>query len=179
MEENQNDVFNYDEVEKMCKAKCNDIGIELRENMIYKFNEYCKNKCKNRQVDFTEMYLGYYSIKILAKIIKTSDRISYLNLTRNNIGDKGLELLANALSNSKTLVALNLTSNSISHKGADKLFKILDKQESLIYLNVSSVEGTNRNRIGYMGLKGIPKMLSHNFYLETLNISRDIKYKWQ
>ena len=100
MEENQNDVFNYDEVEKMCKAKCNDIGIELRENMIYKFNEYCKNKCKNRQVDFTEMYLGYYSIKILAKIIKTSDRISYLNLTRNNIGDKGLELLANALSNS-------------------------------------------------------------------------------
>ena len=171
MEENQNDVFNYDEVEKMCKAKCNDIGIELRDNMIYKFNEYCKNKGKNRQVDFTEMYLGYYSIKILAKIIKTSDRISYLNLTRNNIGDKGLELLANALSNSKTLVALNLTSNSISHKGADKLFKILDKQESLIYLNVSSVEGTNRNRIGYMGLKGIPKMLSHNFYLETLNLS--------
>ena len=56
-------VFKEDEIAELIKAKCNDIGIELKEHMLSKFKDYCNTKCKNRIVDLTENYLGIILIE--------------------------------------------------------------------------------------------------------------------
>jgi len=164
-------VFNHDEIVNLVKARCKDIGIDIRENMIYKFEDYTKSKCKNRIVDLSECFLGINSIIIISSILFTSDRISRLNLTRNNLGDNGVKILINSIKNSHSLVSLNITSNSITHKGGEVIFGDLINQQSIIDLNVSSIEGTNRNRLTADGIKNIEKFLKKNFFIETLNIS--------
>ena len=140
------------------------LKIQLQQNV-------SKAKCKNRKVDFSQNNLGYYSCRIIAKIILKEDRISVLNLSNNNIGNKGAELIANAIKNTVSLVSLNLSSNSITHIGGEILFKSLKFQESIIDFNVSSSEGTNRNRISYFGLSDIENVLHYNLFLENFNIS--------
>ena len=44
-------IFKEDEIVELIKAKCSDIGIELKEHMLSKFKDYCNTKCKNRIVD--------------------------------------------------------------------------------------------------------------------------------
>ena len=51
-------VFSETEIIELIKARCKDIGIDIRDNMIYKFRDYCNSKCKNRVVDLSECYLG-------------------------------------------------------------------------------------------------------------------------
>lgn len=168
---NEEDVFTSEEVTALTKAKCADLNIELREKMTYKFNEYCKSKCKNRMVDFTECNMGIYCTRIIADILFNSERIARLNLTKNNIGDKGVEIIANAIRDSTSLISLNVTSNSITYKGGRKLMNVLIVQTSLIDVNISSKEGINRNRISFEGLAEIEEVLSKNPYIEFLNLS--------
>ena len=163
-------VFDHDEIVSLVKARCKDIGIDVRENMIYKFEDFAKSKCKNRIVDLSELFLGINSIIIISSILFNSDRISRLNLTRNNLGDAGVKILINSIKNSHSLVSLNITSNSITHKGGEIIFGELANQQSIIDLNVSSIEGTNRNRLTADGIKNIEKFLKKNFFVETLNI---------
>ena len=164
-------VFSEMEIFELIKARCKDIGIDIRDNMIYKFRDYCNSKCKNRVVDLSECYLGINSIKLISKILYTSDRISRLNLTRNNLGDYGIEILINSIKNSMSLISLNITSNSITHKGGKIIFQLLQDQQSIIDLNISSIEGTNRNRLTALGIKNIECFLNNNIFIETFNIS--------
>ena len=163
-------VFEHDEIVKLVHARCKDIGIDMRENMINKFEEYTKSKCKNRNVDLSECFIGINSIIIISSILFNSDRIARLNLTRNNLGDNGVKILINSIKNSHSLVSLNITSNSISHKGGDVIFGELTHQQSIIDLNVSSIEGTNRNRLTADGIRNIEQFLKKNYFIETLNI---------
>ena len=163
-------VFNEDEILELIKARCQDIGIDLRENMIYKFKDYCNSKCKNRVVDLSECYLGIHSINFLSKILYNSSRISRLNLTKNNLGDNGVSILINSIKNSLSLISLNITSNCITHKGGEVIFKDLCYQQSIIDFNVSSIEGTNRNRLTAFGIKDIEMYLKKNLFVESLNI---------
>ena len=164
-------VFTDEEIEELTYAKCKDLNIDLRERMILKFKEYCKAKCNNRNVDFSECNIGVFSTKVLAIILYSTDRIARLNLSKNNIGDKGLALICDSISSSTSLVCLNITSNSITPKGGDYLFSMLIHQKSLIEVNASSVEGINRNRISFEGLTKIEHVLKHNSYIEFLNLS--------
>ena len=109
-------IFDDNEIRKLTIAKCKDLGIDVRNNMIFKFKELCKTKCKNRQVDFSQCNLGYYTCQIISKIVLRQDRIAVLNLSKNNIGNKGAELLANAIKDTVTLVALDITSISFKPK---------------------------------------------------------------
>ena len=163
-------VFNDIEIIELIRAKCKDIGIDLRENMINKFKEYCNAKCKNRVVDLSENYIGIYSIKLISKILYNSDRIARLNLTRNNLGDQGIEILVNSIKNSTSLVSLNITSNSITYKGGEIIFSQLQNQQSIIDLNISSKEGTNRNRLTSRGIKDIEDFLKNNIFIEKFNL---------
>ena len=163
-------VFDLDEVRSLVEARCKDIGIDVRENMINKFEDYTKSKCKNRIVDLSECFLGINSIVIISSILFSSDRIARLNLTRNNLGDNGVKVLINAVKNSHSLVSLNITSNSITHKGGEVIFGELINQQSIVDLNVSSIEGTNRNRLTADGIKNIEKYLKKNNFVEILNI---------
>ena len=164
-------VFTEEEIAGLVKAKCQDLGINLRENMLVKFRDYCNSKCRNRIVDLSECYLGINSAKLISKILYGTNRISRLNLTRNNLGDYGVEILVYSIKNSTSLVYLNITSNLISYKGGKIIFEELRDQKSIIDLNVSSIEGTNRNRMTEQGIKDIELFLKKNLFIETLNIS--------
>lgn len=164
-------IFTEEEVALFCQAKCKDLGIEIRENILNKFKDYCKMRCKNRVADLSDSYFGINSVKFLVGIIYNSNRISRLNLCKNNIGDCGLELLLNALKDSLTLVSLDISSNSITYKGGQKIFKTFVNQQSIIDLNLESLEGINRNHLTARGIKNIVKYLRNNFFIETLNLS--------
>ena len=164
-------IFTEDEILLLIKAKCQDIGIDLRENMYIKFKDFCNSKCKNRVVDLSECYFGLNSIKVLSEILYNSNRIARLDLTKNNIGDRGLEILVNSVKNSLSLLSLNVTSNSITYKGGNIIFKEFVYQQSIIDLNISSKEGRNRNRITFEGLKYLEYFLTENIFIEILNLS--------
>ena len=164
-------VFSEEEILELLNARCKDIGIEPRENMLYKFRDFCNSKCKNRTIDLSDNHLGLNSIKFLSNILYNTDRIYKINLSKNNLGDRGVEILINSIKNSISLVSLNIMSNSISHKGGQLIFKILSKQQSIIDLNLSSCEGINRNRLTSIGIQNIEKYLKTNFFIENLNIA--------
>ena len=164
-------VFNDVEIIELLKARCKDIGIDLRDNMIIKFKDYCNARCKNRIVDLSECNLGINSIHLLSNILYTSDRISRLNLAKNNLGDYGVGILINAIKDSISLISLNITSNSITHKGGKIIFQLLSNQQSIIDLNLSSIEGTNRNRLTAEGIKNIEYFLNNNMFIESFSIS--------
>lgn len=164
-------VFNDIEIIDLIRAKCKDIGIDLRENMISKFKDFCNSKCKNRVVDLSENYIGIHSIKLISNILYNSDRIARLNLTRNNLGDQGVEILVNSIKNSVSLISLNITSNSITYKGGEIIFSQLQNQQSIIDLNVSSKDGINRNRLTSRGIKDIENFLKVNIFIEKFNLS--------
>ena len=118
-------VFNHNEIVSLVQARCKDLGIDVRENMYYKFEEYTI-------VDLSECFIGINSIEIISDILYNTDRISRLNLTRNNLGDNGVKILINAIKDSHSLVSLNITSNSITHKGGEIIFGELINQQSIM-----------------------------------------------
>ena len=166
-------VFTDNEVLELIKAKCSDIGIEVKDHMLSKFKDYCNSKCKNRIVDLTENYLGLNSVRFLGYILYNSNRIARLNLSKNNLGDMGAEMLVNSLRNSYSLISLNISSNGITFKGGEAVFKKLINQQSLLDFNISTLEGSNknRNRLTSSGIKDIIEYLKNNFLIEFLNIS--------
>ena len=164
-------IFTEEETIIFAEAKCKDIGIELRDNILYKFKEFCKTRCKNRIADLSDNYFGINSMKFLVNILYNNDRISRLNLSKNNFGDDGIELLINGVKDSLSLVSLDISSNSISYKGGEKIFSVFINQQSIIDLNISSHEGINRNRLTSKGIKNIIKYLNNNLFIESLNLS--------
>ena len=166
-------VFTDDEVSQLLKAKCGDIGIEVKEHMLSKFKEYCNSKCNNRYVDLAENYLGLKSINFLGNILYNTDRISKLNLSKNNLGDMGAEILMNSIKNSKSLIYLNISSNGFTYKGGEVIFRNLINHQSLIDFNISTIEGStkNRNRLTSVGIKNIDLYLKNNYLIEFFNLS--------
>ena len=165
-------VFSDNEILDLIKAKCSDIGIDVKEHMLSKFKDYCNSKCKNRIVDLTENYLGLNSVKFLGNILYNGERIARLNLSKNNLGDIGAELLVNSIKNSNSLISLNISSNGITCKGGEAVFKRMIHQQSLLDFNISTLEGSkNRNRLTSLGIKDIFLYLKNNFLIEFLNIS--------
>ena len=169
--EEDKQILNEKEILILIKAKCKDIGIDFRESMFIKFKDFCKSKCKNRIADFSECYFGINSIKVIKQILLDKNRISRLDLTRNNLGDAGIDLLVKALVNSISLVSLNITNNSLTYRGGNIIFNSFMNQQSIIDLNISSIEGSNRNRITCLGLKDIVTYLTKNIFIEILNLS--------
>ena len=53
-------IFNEEDILNLLNARCKDIGIEMRDNMISKFKDYCDSKCKNRVCNLTELYFQLY-----------------------------------------------------------------------------------------------------------------------
>ena len=164
-------IFNEEEVLLFCKSKCLDIGISYRDNIFYKFKDFCNLRCKNRIADLSDSFFGINSVKFLTEILFNTERISRLNLSKNNIGDEGAILLINSLKDSQSLVSLDISSNSISHKGGSILFTTFVHQQSIVNLDISSHEGINRNRLTIRGIMNIQEFLEKNLFVEKLNIS--------
>lgn len=162
--------FTEDEVDLLLQSKTKDLCVEYRDEIRDTFNDYCRKKCNNRKVNFTDCYVGFNFISSLSNILYSTDKIAYLDLAQNNLGDIGVQILCDAIQSSISLVMLNVTSNGISHKGGDSIFKMLIDQKSIISMNLSSIEGINRNRICAVGMKNIVQALKCNGFIEDLNL---------
>ena len=163
-------LLSNNDIEKLIKAKCKDLNLNLNEDMIFRFKNYCLNKCKNRKMDLSGCYLGYYSSFVVAEILYSNTQIAILNLGNNNLGDDGIKIISNAIKDNRVLVSFNISSNSISHKGGKILFNNICCQKSIINLDISNSRGMNRNRLTSVGIQNIGKVLTENLYLEMLNL---------
>ena len=169
-------VFSDNEINQLIKAKCSDMGIDVKEHMLSKFKDYCNAKCKNRFVDLNENFLGINSIKFIGNILYNNDRISKLNLSKNNLGDTGIIILINAIKDSRSLITLNIASNGVTYIGGEVVFKNMIHQQSIIDFNISSIEGsnTNINRLTFVGIKDIIQFLKENLFIEYFNIAKGL-----
>ena len=163
-------ILNEDDIQNLFRSKCQDLNIPINENMISRFRDFCYIKCKNRKMDLSGCYLGYYSSFVITKILYLNDKIAVLNLSNNNIGDKGIKIISNAIKDNRVLVSFNISSNSISYKGGLIFFNNIINQKSIIDLDISNSSGINRNRLTSSGIQNIEKVLSNNLYLEMLNL---------
>ena len=164
-------IFSDEEINLIFKKKCEDINVNLRLELLNRFNDFICKRCVNRIVDLSECNLSINSISALKYILEQDDRCSRLILARNNIGDKGVEILADYIEENNSLVYLDLSSNDIGFKGGDCLFKSLIYNTSIISLNLSSLDGINRNRICAEGTKFLTNLLKENKFLSELNLS--------
>ena len=163
-------LLNENDIHNLFKSKCQDLNIPINENMISRFREFCFIKCKNRKMDLSGCYLGYYSSLVITKILYLNDKIAVLNLSNNNIGDEGIKIISNAIKDNRVLVSFNISSNSITYKGGFIFFNNMMNQKSIIDLDISNSSGINRNRLTSNGIQNIEKVLSSNLYLEMLNL---------
>lgn len=52
-----------------------------------RFKDYCMQKCINRKLVLSELYLGLNSARELANILSINQNIAHLDLSKNNLGD--------------------------------------------------------------------------------------------
>lgn len=85
--------------------------------------------------------------KVLQDIIRI-DRVSWLNLSKNRLGDTGVADLSKSIRRFNFLVHLDVSSNCISPKGFKSLGNAISLNNSITELNVSTLPcGSFKNRI--------------------------------
>ena len=121
------------------------------------FDKICHTKCLNGRLKFVEMQVSLNFANTLGNMIKENyeQRITHLNLQRNNLGDSGAIILMNAVMHSKVLIYLNFASNNIGPLGLDTIFKGLMINQSITHVDVSTYDGYNRNRVSSKNSKAI------------------------
>jgi Ran GTPase-activating protein (RanGAP) involved in mRNA processing and transport len=134
----------------------------------------------NKSID--RLYLGGNDLdvdgaKLLARLLRTTDRIKALLLNVNRLGDDGAEILATALSQNTTLQELGLASNGIGHRGCIALMSTIHQHLSLVTLDLgyspsTRVLGATANQISDLGVESIAKMLELNHTLQKLDLRR-------
>ena len=93
------------------------------------------------------------------------NRISYLDLSRNNISDAVATAIAQALHHNSTLKKLDLFRNNISDAGATALAQAIHHNSTLKELTLSS------NNISDAGATALAQALHHNSTLKDLNLN--------
>lgn len=117
-----------------------------------------------------DMHFGPAVANSLSEFINM-DKISVLDLTKNNLGDKGVWHLMQVVRHNRSLVVLNLSSNEISTVGFGYIFEAMCTNESIINLNLSTYENFNRNRLTKKSAGKLKRMLIENNFIEILNLS--------
>ena len=109
-----------------------------------------------QRIVLKEQGFGASSAKALAKIIRETDKLIYLDLSLNNLSF-GLKSLFHGIIDNQSLVALTLKNNSIDgRKFQQQIFDLVFQHPSLTSLNLgNNLTVKNRNRIHNEGLSAI------------------------
>lgn len=69
--DDRNDIPILDEhqIEELFSARCNDLEIEIKEKQFKRFAESINEKCINRKLNLTNMFLGPITATLVAKWI--------------------------------------------------------------------------------------------------------------
>lgn len=172
-------LFTDTEIDLLFNAKCKDLNIpytntntnKARLNFINAL-EFC---IKDRTLDLTAFNIGVHFIKALRHVFTLNtvlrNAIAVINLSKNPIGDTALPHVMRIISLSTAIAHVDLSNTNISHKNADIIFTALERHNSLISLDVSSKDSTYRNRLLTSAMTFASRMLTHNNYLEYIDVS--------
>ena len=165
-------VFTEKEIIELFIEKCKDLIVPVKDELMYRFMSYIKDKCINRIIDLSDCNLGINSICVLSQILnKKRDFCSRVILAKNDLGDYGIKMLIDQIKYNDYIIELNLSSVNIGIKGGNTIFNYLLNQDSIISLDLSSKEGIYRNRICSEGVKLVENVLQKNIILEKLDLS--------
>lgn len=119
---NELPILDDSQVEELFNARCADLKIIAKEKQYKKFVETCKEKCVNKKMNLTNMFLGPITASLIGRwMLAELIDITHLYLGENNLGDAGLESIAPAIAVSKTLIALDLQQNQFTPRCANSL----------------------------------------------------------
>lgn len=74
------------------------------------------------------------------------DKISTLDLSKNNLRDEGIIILSETLKQFPSLIHLAVANNEITLKGLEKLCSSLKSNSTLINLDLSNSDALQKNR---------------------------------
>lgn len=175
-------LFTDREIDLLFKAKCKDLNISYNTNNTnnnskarLNFINALELCIKDRTLDLTAFNIGIHFIKALRHVFTLNtvlrNAIAVINLSKNPIGDTALKHVMHMISLSTAITHVDLSNTNISHKKADMIFTALERHSSLISLDVSSKDSTYRNRLLTSAMTSASRMLTHNSYLEYIDVS--------
>eukprot|EP01006_Ploeotia_vitrea_P025629 TRINITY_DN58534_c0_g1_i1.p1 TRINITY_DN58534_c0_g1~~TRINITY_DN58534_c0_g1_i1.p1 ORF type:complete len:330 (-),score=148.08 TRINITY_DN58534_c0_g1_i1:80-1069(-) len=92
------------------------------------------------EVDLSRNKIGNEGASALAKALAENESVRTLDLGTNKIGDVGATAIAHALAKNETLWRLHLQRNAVQSFGAEALARALKKNASLVALNLRNNE---------------------------------------
>lgn len=102
------------------------------------------------------------NIDCLLSALKKSNRIRYLDLSNNKIGDCGAKKIADLLKIHPTLEWLNLSNNCIGDEGIEGIADSLKTNSMLLFINLAG------NTFGDAGVQKMGEGLASNTTLKTI-----------
>lgn len=158
------------QLQKIYKAKCEDIEIPVLNDQEARFLTYCQNNFQHRHFQMKESGLSLNAAIAIGKVLKSTN-FAFVNLSKNTLGDDGAFRLLKEICDSNSIVHLDLSNNDITPEGFIKISKILSYHPSLTSIDLSSYEGLHRNRMSTNGAAALSKAVKNNKILQFLNIS--------
>lgn len=134
--------------QQLYSAKCDDLSISPMPDQERRFYLNFEKNAKQRKILLPENKLGLKSGILLSKILYKSQFFSYINISRNKIGDLGMKYITKSLLNNDSIVHLDISSNDLSQVGCSQVLELLCKHPSLHSLDLSSHQFLYRNKIG-------------------------------
>lgn len=111
-------------------------------------------------VDLGHNSIGDQGAGLISESLKANSSITYLGLQNNNIKVKGAKYIAKALAENDTLTTLNMELNNISNEGVKALYRVLEqKNHSIVSIQIS-LDGLNNTVIANLN-KALDKNLQH------------------
>lgn len=128
------------------------------------FGAIARNNCATLKVlSVEDNRITSSSCTIICRaLMKSSQKITHLNLSKNYICFQGAGDLSTMLKSSKTLLHLDVSENDLEGPGAELLADALRINQSLEFLNIE------RNKIGQWGAEAVANVLPQNATLKVL-----------
>jgi len=132
---------------ELYRVRCEDLDIMPKDKQQSKFVRHCYEKCINRKLNLSKLFLGPRSASLLAFWIRTEQiDITHLNLSWNNLGNNGVYNLSVSICSSRSLVSVDISQNGLTPRAASAFYDMLAMNQSLIEVNFGSIGGSYRNR---------------------------------
>lgn len=112
--------------------------------------------------------MGKLSARLITKLLLR--KISYLDISKNPIGQAGIDDLSLGLRMSMNLIHIDVGSCGLNDKGAETLFDALTTNESITSLSMSD-SNEHRNKLTSKAWTAMKAMLSENKTLSILNLT--------
>ena len=138
----------YKCAQEIYAAKCMDLGISVVPEQEKRFQILFHQGAEKRKLSLSDQKLSAESSEVLSRVLQDSRYFSYINLSKNKLGDIGIKKILTSLQLNKEIVHLDISSNDISQLTITPILYLLAKHSSLYSADLSSHQFMYRNKIG-------------------------------